>query len=499
MIATVGVVLALASQRGGASAEEKRPVGPLELRGRGRTVTANTLRMSDPGFVARTLRGADTPEGLSFARSVLPPEMIARRGEYLAAYAPYLRRIERAKPIRIGEGPTGRPAPIDPNAPKDDGPPPPPSGGTIRIVYRDISAPFDLGTSVAESSKGAITFATYRGIAPKNGTLSVQDKFGTAIDASRLIVYTGEVKNGVPQTVATAIGDQAGKSLPVKEGQEFAVRVFMRRDKIGSYSEPIVVNDGSRKITLNATGKVVPKTGAITCWFEDGEAYALAGNSATLNLHIKVAGNAPTDLELSGTVPLKGVTVPAQKSKAKAQDELIVPVTLYANPAAPDATGPLTVTVRGYGGSVVAEAKTNAKVETLWTEWKDFTGTAGNVTVVGTFRYSTAGLWDLSLYAKTTSKSVNDFIFCGLYVDKPIEGHRLGTGAWEGLYAAKNGVPNKSISKSGYEPLLAGAAFLDAPIIGTLIVDGTGTAKPLKAPVDYWKDSNKLVWLSEFE
>jgi hypothetical protein len=501
MLSSLCILALLATQRGGQT-ETKPASAPADTPGTSvRQVTAGYFRMNDPGFVARVVEGATSSRGRQLAGSVLPPEMLLKRDALLTAYRPYLQNFSRTRvttsPPRIGAVTmpgNGRPPQIDKT--KLDIPEIVDDSDAIKIVYEDTTQGVELGT-VVQDAKGESTFDVSF-VAHKNGVLSVQDTLGNAIDAAKLMIYSGEVKDGVAQTTSSTPADvQSGKKYPIKKGQEYAVRLRMRLDQTGDFTETVVVRDDIKR-TLKVHGRVVAPSGNLSCWIEQGDFYLVPGTTRSGKLHVVATGNAPTTVYLNGTAGLTGTTFIGGSRSVKAKDDLVIPFTVRADKTAPNGAGTLNLKLTGYDSKSTATAQTSVKVETLWTEWTGIQKSSGNVKMNGSFRYSSAGDWDISAYGKTSSKVYGDFLGFGVVIDTPLSnGKRLAALVSENLSAAlQPGPSSKTFGASGFDQRLVGTTFVNSYLTATVMVDGTLASSNMVPWIEYWIKSKNVTALN---
>ena len=292
----------LLAQRGAAPPGDKLAADTANV-GAMRQVTPAYLRMKDPGFVARVLQRADTPEGRRIAATLVTPEMLAQRESLLAANRDYLRGVAFTRPLKEGERPV-RPK-TDGSRPKDGDKPVvgqpvkmPPGGPTY-----PTNVGIDLGTFMQSDSQAGTGTGEYYGTAHHAGTMTVKDKAGTAIDVQRVDLLTGEIKDGKP---VIASGSGSGSSFHVEEGQEFVIRFRLDLGKAGINKEDIILDQAGTPFTIHVQDEIAEAKGGFFCHIVNDGFYIVPGTSQQGTLHLKIQGNTPTTIHVSGSGPVRG-------------------------------------------------------------------------------------------------------------------------------------------------------------------------------------------------
>lgn len=452
-------------------------------------VTAGYLRMNDPGFVVRTLDRAQTPQGRRMAARLLPAEFIARRAEIVAANEKYLKLVSfPAEPITLGR-----------QGEKESGQAPEPKGpGPIKIPGV-VDVPMDFGSVSVNTASTAYSTLDYYGTALNDGSLTIDEPWNTPIEVMRVNIYSGEVKDGKPVLSSTNLGSAKGKTFKVKQGQEFLVRVRLSHQKAGSYSEAISIQETGRTLKLNAKGVVSPTSGSITSWIEEGDFYLIPGQPAQGRLHVKVAGDGPTTVQVGGlsTIPMVGIT--GGTAVAKPGEEIIIPFTVVTPKGKDNDSGLVTISAHAYAGKATTNATVSAKVETLWTLWKGFQNATGNVKTSGSFIYSSAGDWELTWSGVGTSKFVADDCYLLVRINTLTpKGTRLAAASQMRLEASLLTNDHDNATASGWDERLVGTQYVNSFLTATLIVTDW-LFEDSEPKLKEWRTTNNVEWLNGTE
>lgn len=285
---------------------------------------------------------------------------------------------------------------------------------------------YDFAADYGDVVAGNTSTGHYDGVASKTGVLTVTPVTGGPMVPHRILVFSGEWKNGKPDVVGFDM--IAPFSVKVKAGQEYRVeyRLDTKKLALGSYKGQSTIDDGNL-IHVKFSAKVVEPSGGFNYTFSQTSGVELAtGQEANFSVTVNPNGtSSSTDFRFKvlnrDELEEHGVEIDYPDLVGVANgDNKVVKFQLRGREAA-DYQGTILLEISAYGGKTKVLSKVPVSLKTMWLDSGPMPITAGDVNCTLRLRINSLGGYDFSWNATNNANLTRYVAYMFIFPESPLD------------------------------------------------------------------------------